>query len=864
LLYPLFLRNWRMRWRVVALVVIPTAAAIALGTLRVQAAQNTSSAAARIEQLGVLGGNITALVEAIEDERDLTAGYVATRLAGMTPASGHILAELRHQYAVTGARLAAAQMLAGRIGPAFPAVARSDLTSALASVSALGELRGLAHTEMSALPLISHYSNVVATLLAFDTDIAAGSSSAQLAQTVTSFAALAQVEEEASQQRALLYATLLEGSFEPGALSALIGAQSSQASAVATFQKAGTNLPAFVPPAGTSPALTEAQQFNDTVTGPDIDAAQAAELDAIVSGGAGQHVSGDPQAWFGDMSFTLGTMRTVENDELGSVTAQARALQHGAANSRTLTAAVVLALLALVLFVTVIVARSLIRPLRKLRTDALEVAGNRLPDVVRRLSESQGAQGAGPEGVIRIEPIGIDSTDEIGEVARAFDRVHSEAVRLAGDEALLRANLNAMFVNLSRRSQSLIERQLSIIESLEQSEQDPDRLSSLFRLDHLATRMRRNSENLLVLAGHEAPRKWTRPVPLVDVLRAAISEIEQYDRIALNVQPGIVIAGRAASDVVHLAAELLENATAFSSDDAQVFVSGQLLTSGGVLVEITDAGLGIMDQELEYANWRLDHPPVIDVAVSRRMGLFVVGRLAARHGIKVRLRHAPAGGLSALIWLPEPVAEPETAPPLGTLRRRFDADGYQFSAPVSADRVLTAPAGGQDARAVQAPAAVADALARRSGPAEAEEPATAAALPSTAIPQLPIYDSVESDWFRRSGKPIAAGDGTPASSWASAADEGFRAAGVALSPTADDTTSAGLPRRVPSANLVPGSIGGSQAGQQADGPEGPRPASAPPPARRSPDVVRSRLADLQEGARRGRTDAPWNYGADES
>ena len=224
-----------------------------------------------------------------------------------------------------------------------------------------------------------------------------------------------------------------------------------------------------------------------------------------------------------------------------------------------------LLLLLLVLLITTIVARSLIRPLRKLRTDALDVAGQRLPEMVRRLSQSEGAD----EGV-EIEPIGVTSTDEIGEVARAFDQVHREAVRLAADEAMLRGNLNAMFVNLSRRSQSLIERQLSLIDSLEQNEQDPDRLSSLFRLDHLATRMRRNSENLLVLAGHEVTRRWSQPVPLVDVLRAAISEIEQYERVALNVQPGIAVVGQAVNDVVHLLAEIVENATTFSPEDTQV------------------------------------------------------------------------------------------------------------------------------------------------------------------------------------------------------------------------------------------------------------------------------------------------------
>src|SRR5690242_20946093 len=348
--------------------------------------------------------------------------------------------------------------------------------------------------------------------------------------------------------------------------------------------------------------------------------------------------------------------------------------------------------------VSTIVARSLIRPLRKLRTDALDVAGNRLPEMVRRLSQSEGAD----EGV-EIEPIGVTSTDEIGEVARAFDQVHREAVRLAADEAMLRGNLNAMFVNLSRRSQSLIERQLSLIDNLEQTEQDADRLSSLFRLDHLATRMRRNSENLLVLAGHEAAsRRWSQPVPLVDVLRAAISEIEQYERVVLNVQPGIQVIGQAVNDVVHLVAEIVENATTFSPEDTQVYVSGQPLSSGGVLLDITDNGVGISDQEMSHANWRLDNPPVVDVAVSRRMGLFVVGRLAARHGVRVRLRHAQAGGLTALIWLPDTVAAPEVAPPLGRLRR-FEADDFGPAASLSAP-TATAPAPGPSA-ASQATAA---------------------------------------------------------------------------------------------------------------------------------------------------------------
>ena len=391
-----------------------------------------------------------------------------------------------------------------------------------------------------------------------------------------------------------------------------------------------------------------------------------------------------------DFSFTVGKVRQVADELTGNISTQANTSRNNATTGLLVTSLVTLLLLLLVALVSTIVARSLIRPLRKLRADALDVAGNRLPEMVRRLSQSEGAD----EGV-EIEPIGVTSTDEIGEVARAFDQVHHEAVRLAADEAMLRGNLNAMFINLSRRSQSLIERQLSLIDSLEQSEQDPGRLSSLFRLDHLATRMRRNSENLLVLAGHEVTRRWSQPVPLVDVLRAAISEIEQYERVVLNVQPGIVVVGQAVNDVVHLVAEIVENATAFSPEDTQVYVSGQPLSSGGVLLDITDNGVGISDQEMSHANWRLDNPPVVDVAVSRRMGLFVVGRLAARHGVRVRLRHAQTGGLTALIWLPDTVAAPEVAPPLGRLRR-FEADDYGPAPSLSAP-TATVPAQGSSA-----------------------------------------------------------------------------------------------------------------------------------------------------------------------
>ncbi|MEV5974473.1 nitrate- and nitrite sensing domain-containing protein [Streptomyces sp. NPDC051921] len=296
-------------------------------------------------------------------------------------------------------------------------------------------------------------------------------------------------------------------------------------------------------------------------------------------------------------------------------------------------------------------ARQMSRSMRELRTAAFGIAEQRLPMLVDQLSRTE------PGRVdTRVQPIPIDSQDEIGEVARAFDQVHREAVRLAAEQAMLRGNVNAIFTNLSRRNQSLIEGQLTLITDLENNEADPDQLENLFRLDHLATRMRRNGENLLVLAGEEPGRRWDQPVPLVDVMRAAASEVEQYERIDIAGVPEADIHGQAVTDLVHLLAELLENATTFSSPQTKVRVTATRLPDGRVMVEIHDKGIGLTAEDFADINHKLANPPTVDAAVSQRMGLFVVGRLADRHGIRVQLR--PSGeqaGTTSLVMLPDAI-----------------------------------------------------------------------------------------------------------------------------------------------------------------------------------------------------------------
>ncbi|MFJ4987460.1 nitrate- and nitrite sensing domain-containing protein [Streptomyces sp. NPDC088732] len=357
------------------------------------------------------------------------------------------------------------------------------------------------------------------------------------------------------------------------------------------------------------------------------------------------------QSWFGATTLGFEAYQNVEKHLADQALKDSSDIADSARIEAIVNSAIVLVALIIAFIVAAMMARSMSNSMRRLRTSAFDVAEQRLPALVDQLSRTD-------PGKIdtRVEPIPINSNDEIGEVARAFDQIHREAVRLAAEQALLRGNVNAIFTNLSRRNQGLIQRQLTLITDLENNEGDPDQLSSLFKLDHLATRMRRNGENLLVLAGEEPGRRWNQPVPLVDVLRAAASEVEAYERIELVGIPETDIHGTAVTDLVHLLAELLENATTFSSPQTRVRVTATRLPDGRVMVEIHDKGIGLTAEDFADINHKLADPPTVDASISKRMGLFVVGRLADRHGIRVQLR--PSGeqaGTTSLVMLPEPI-----------------------------------------------------------------------------------------------------------------------------------------------------------------------------------------------------------------
>lgn len=314
-------------------------------------------------------------------------------------------------------------------------------------------------------------------------------------------------------------------------------------------------------------------------------------------------------------------------------------------------AVVVLVSLLATIVLGMLVARSLVRPIRRLRRETLEVANADLPDAIDRIKDGDDS------AITDFEPIPVHTTEEIGQLARAVDDMHGQALRLAGEQAHLRLQIGDMFETLARRSKSLVDQQLGLIENLEFEEKDPKRLESLFRLDHLAARMRRNGDNLLILSGHRVRRAQSAPVQLGDTVRAAMSEVEDYQRVYVRSTPNGALSGAVAADVVHLVAELLDNALRASPPDSKVQISFARAVDGGVLIEIADSGIGIPADHFAEINERLASGGEVGPETARHMGLFVVSRLAARHGLTIRLRRTheapPHQGVTASVHIPD-------------------------------------------------------------------------------------------------------------------------------------------------------------------------------------------------------------------
>jgi signal transduction histidine kinase len=629
----LALRNWRVASRLILLVAIPTALGLAFAGLRVSGDTSNAAAAAQVSRLAVLGQQVTGLTQALEEER---AGAVAFIAEG-SPATG--LGALRGQYASTNSWAVRVRQQARRVDSTHPlARTRGSVATALASIAALpGLRRDTAQSQASALNVANGYDAAITGLFPVIDAVADQSADPALITSVRALGALASLKDQVSQQQAVLGAALTEGRFEPGSLTALAVAQAQQAGDLAAFRASAT--------------AEESWALSKTLTGPQARQATAVEQRAMTVGG-GTLALGTlaSRQWQSGTSYTIGWMRHAEQQLAGWVTADAQARQRAATGAAMVTGGLALAGLLLALLIALIIGRSVVRPLRRLEAAALDAAHSLTPAKVRALTTASGSRRIAPELPFEVSP-----GDEIGQVARAFDRLRQEALWLAAEEARLRDGASVVVASYFRRSHALHDRLLGLIDSIEFHEDDPERLARLFEADNLATQMRRHSDTALVLAGHETPRRWTEPVALVDVLRAAASEIERYDRVDLDVQPGVLVSGGAAVDTVHLLAELLENATNFSPEASPVHVSGFREPDGQTLIKITDAGPGVPAAQLRWLNWQLAHPVVADEAVAQQLGLFAVSHLAARHGISVVLTQPPDGGTCAEVLIPAEV-----------------------------------------------------------------------------------------------------------------------------------------------------------------------------------------------------------------
>ncbi|MFG3657930.1 nitrate- and nitrite sensing domain-containing protein [Streptomyces sp. NPDC047706] len=637
------LRNWRISTRLVALLTLPVVAATSLGALRISQSMDDIEQLDNMKLLTEMTKQATELAAALQEERDQSAGPLAH---GSTASAITVKGFQDKTDRALDNFLAASEEVDSASKEGNLQGVRDSLVGLARDLNSLNEIRNNAYeAEDNSTQTVEAYHRLITHLLDLSQDMAEATSNPEMIQRTRALSAFSSAKEYASIQRAVLAAALPANNKTFGDLS-----ENDRLYAESALESQVSELRSFssIYGDGAEELLKPIDQGNATIEATDKYASRALSRENGLAGLEKRSY----RDWLDDSSTKIQQMKNIERTLLEDMEQKARELRSESEREAIISGVLVLIVLGVSLVGAFVVARSMIRSLRRLEDTATKVAQERLPELVKQLSE------ADPQDVdTSVESVGVHSRDEIGRVATAFDDVHREAVRLAAEQALLRGNVNAMFTNLSRRSQGLIQRQLSLISELESREADPDQLASLFKLDHLATRMRRNGENLLVLAGEEPGRRWTRPVPLVDVLRAAASEVEQYERIELASVPTTEVAGRVVNDLVHLLAELLENATSFSSPQTKVKVTGHALPDGRVLIEIHDTGIGLSPEDLAQINERLASPPTVDVSVSRRMGLFVVGRLSQRHGIRIQLRPSDSGGTTALVMLPVDVAQ---------------------------------------------------------------------------------------------------------------------------------------------------------------------------------------------------------------
>ncbi|WP_149264221.1 nitrate- and nitrite sensing domain-containing protein [Actinomadura sp. K4S16] len=566
----------------------------------------------------------------------------------------------------------------------------------------------------------------------------------------------------------------------------------------------------------------------------------------------------EPAIWRSLADTVNGQLFQLENRVLDDVTAHAQHIAIGAFTRLALAGGAGLLAIVLTALIAIRVSRRLLQECRTLASGVMDFTRKRLPLLAEQVRAGSPVEPEpDPEVDYRIT--------EIRQIAESFDRAREAVLVAAEGEVAARRGISEVFVNLARRNQALLHRQLSLLDTMERRTEDPSELSDLFRLDHLATRMRRHAEGLVILAGKTAGRGWRRPVPLVDVVRGAVAEVEDYPRVRVQPLPRVALLGSAVADVIHLLAEVVENATTFSPPQSPVRVSGHAVASG-FAIEVEDRGLGMTEEALRRANERLAHPPEFDPSDSAQLGLFVVARLAERHDITVTLRPSPYGGTTAIALIPSSLIVESSEPEPSAVRRStgpMQALPNPAAALPAAARPASEPGRGESGgfvRLVAEAEPLPPAPLPPAPPRPVEEPEPAAP-PRAETPPAPAQAEAPPEPaqpLREGELPKRRRQTHLAPQLKERVDAHLAAQGQAPPPAPEpaappappDPAPAGMPLAAP----VPMDVPADGAGRDPAGtvPTGEEPDDG---AARSPETMRSMMSAMQRGWQRGRQDA---------
>ncbi len=648
------LRHTSIRVRVFLLVLIPLVATIGIYAYAVGGESGTAVGLANAGKVsGATIRPLSATLVALSAERDAAVRYLVAP-------SSQDMAALQQQ---EGATDKAARVAEGvrKSGPVVANASALEKTAAATFVRDLGTLSALradvASRSIGTTAAINDYSAIM------DAGIPVAEQAIQETYIGQSLATTARAEVS-------LYAAAMIAAEENDLYSADLAAGHMPAADVIEFAQLASLRRYLVQDA--EPQLdSEASGLMRHYVPSSLSAALTGQENAIIGAQPGAAAPPVPLAqWQKTVGTYASNLVVVMTKSPNWIQSQVVSSARSALTTLIVAASVGLLAVILSIVFSLLLGRRLVRRLTGLRQAALDLAHDRLPSVMARLRVGETVD------VDAESPSAAPSVDEIDQVQQAFTVVHRTAVQAAVDEANLRRGISDVFRNLARRNQALLHRQLGLLDGMERRADEPEQLEDLFRIDHLTTRMRRHAEGLIILSGDSPGRSWSQPVPFIDVLRAAVAEVEDYTRIQVEVRTKAALAGHAVADVVHMLAELLENATVFSPPGTQVRLQGELV-GRGFAVEVEDRGLGLTEERLAEINHDLAEIPAFDLAGSDRLGLFITGRLAHRHDIKVTLRSSPYGGTTAIVIIPMILVVPDDShtEPLAVAGRPLESVG---------------------------------------------------------------------------------------------------------------------------------------------------------------------------------------------